>query len=60
MTRFRFTTRPTGAKKGAWRETRLEAMRDAVEAGCGEHDDEALGGVRLDLMVAIEEEGRPL
>lgn len=53
---YRFTTLPTGAKKGPWRDTQLEAKEDAVVAGCGEIADEAPDGIQLDLMVEIEEQ----
>jgi len=39
-----------------WRDTVREALEDAVNADCAEHDDEAPSGVRLDLMVQIQEE----
>lgn len=52
---YRFTTVPTGAKKGPWRDTVREAKEDAVAAGCAELEDEAPDGIALDVMVAIEE-----
>lgn len=55
MLRYRFTTGPTGAKRGPWRDTSREAKEDAVAAGCGELADEAPDGIQLDLMVFIEE-----
>jgi len=60
MAKYRFTTVPTGGKKGPWRDTAREAKEDAVAAGCGEIADEAPHGVQLDLMVEIEERAEGL
>lgn len=56
MSRYRFTTLPSGARHGPWRTTRREALEDALAADCAEADDAAEGGIQLDLMVIIEEE----
>lgn len=45
---------PTGAKCGPWRETRKEALQDAVAADLGWTDDAAPAGVQLDQFVEIE------
>lgn len=60
MPRYRFTTLPTGARKGEWRETQRQAMEDAVAAGCGEFDDNAPSGVNLDPTVVLEQESAGL
>ena len=57
MNRYRFTTRPTGAKSGPWRQSRLEALQDALAADCAEEDRSAPHGITLDLMVEIEQDG---
>lgn len=55
MPRYRFTTLPTGARKGEWRDTRREAIEDAIEARMAERD-EHTGQVYMDPLVDIEEE----
>jgi hypothetical protein len=58
--KYRFTTVPTGGKKGPWRDSVREAKEDAVAAECGELADDAPDGIRLDLMVEIEEQAEGL
>lgn len=59
LPKFRYITLPTGARAGQWRNTREEALQDAILADLAESDDEAPGGVQLDAMVHIQE-GQPL
>jgi len=64
MRRYRYTTLFAN-RVGDWRETRREALEDAVAADLAEHDDEEVEGIRLDLAVWIDEceagqEPRPL
>lgn len=62
--RYRFAILLAG-KVGEWRDTKRQALEDAVTADMGEFDDEAPGGIQLDAGVMIDEceagkEPRPL
>lgn len=59
MPKFRYITLPTGARAGHWRNTRAEALQDAILADLAEADEEAPEGVQIDAMVHIQE-GEPL
>jgi hypothetical protein len=55
LPRHRFTTYPTGARSGPWRDTRAAAEQDAIDSRMAERDEET-GEVHLDPLVLIEPE----
>ena len=52
--RYRFATLLAG-KVGEWRDTKRQALEDAVAADMAEFDDQAPAGVQLDAGVMIDE-----
>ena len=59
MKRWRYTLHPPGAKavtrRGRWRETREEAVADAIAAGVASRDDHPGANVFWELGAGVEE-----
>ena len=56
VTRYRWTIAPTRTRHGPWRETRDEAVQDAIAAGLASRDEHVPEKVFLDELVEVERE----
>ena len=54
--KYRVVTRPSGKAWSVWRDTREEALEDAVQCELAERDDNDPSSIWLDPLVEIEEQ----